>query len=243
MLDGRPGAPADAVSAMPQLQEAVREVRGVARAMVRWPDPLGPAELQVEFSGDADRETVARDVLAALRHVGGVDLATLSLTTIEETDAAPVGRRPVFSSLSVDRGDLDATVEVTLSFEGRPVVGRAAGLSTALGTLRTAAAATLAALEELIGSDARVQLDWLEVVEVGAPGRPEVVSAAITFLTRGSEEIHVGSALVRGDEREAAVRATLDALNRRLEQRVGASSGPQAGAPTELGSTSSRSPL
>lgn len=229
---------------MPQLQEVVREVRGVARAHVRWPDPLGPAELQVEFSGDADREAVARDVLAALRQVGGVDLATLSLDAASAPDAdpAPTGVRPVFSSLSVDRGDLDATVEVTLSVEGRPMVGRVAGLSTAAGTLRTAAAATLAALGELIGSEARVQLDWLEVLEVGAPGRPQVVSAAITFLTRAGEEVHIGSALVRGDEREAAVRATLDALNRRLEQLVGPDLGPQVGAPTEAASTS-RSPL
>jgi hypothetical protein len=166
-------------------------------------------------------------VLAALQEVGGVDLATLSMAAPALSSASTEGeqrsaRRPVFASLSVDRGDLDATVEVTLSVEGRPVVGRVAGLSTTTGTLRTAAFATLAALDELIGSDARVQLDWLEVLEVGAPGRPHVVSAAVTFLTRDGAEVHVGSAIVRGDEREAAVRATLDALNRRLEQRVAA---------------------
>lgn len=208
------------MSAIPHLQEAVRDVPGVARALVRWPDPLGPAELHVEFSGDADRETVTRDVLAALHDIGGVDLATLSLAAPASSAVAALRpRRPVFSSLSVDRGELDATVEVTLSVEGRPVVGRYAGLSTAAGTLRTTASATLAAIEELIGGDARVQLDWLEVQEVGAPGRPQVVSAAVTFLTRDGHDVHVGSAIVRGDEREAAVRATLDALNRRIEQR------------------------
>jgi len=211
------------VSSIPQLQEAVREVHGVARALVRWPDPLGPAELQVEFRSDADREAVARDILAALREVGGVDLATLAIASATQSDPTPrSARRPVFSSLSVDRGDLDAAVEVTLSVEGRHVVGRGEGLSTAAGTLRTAASATLAALEELVGTDARVQLDWLELVEVGSPGRPQVVSAAVTFLTRDGEEVYVGSAIVRGDEREAAVRATLDALNRRLEQRIAA---------------------
>tara|TARA_Y100001933_G_scaffold180207_1_gene178724 strand:- start:39 stop:149 length:111 start_codon:yes stop_codon:yes gene_type:complete len=34
------------------------------------------------------------------------------------------------------------------------------------------------------------------------------------------EEIHIGSAIVRGDEKEALVRATLDALNRRIAKLV-----------------------
>ncbi len=44
------------------------------------------------------------------------------------------------------------------------------------------------------------------------------MSSAVTCLSRRGEQVLIGSAIVHSDIREAAVRATLDALNRRLEQ-------------------------
>lgn len=206
------------MSDLPEVQRALRATEGVAHARVVWPDPEGPAHLSISFVDGADEPVVAREVLEVLRRVGHIDLDTLELLH-DESEGAPerpvAMERPVFEGLALDRQELDAAVTVTLRWQGRQVSGQATGLASSRHAPRTAAEATLAALRELLPPTVRVQLEWLEAAEVGAP-RERLVQAAVTVLTPAEENAHVGSALVRGDVREAAVRATLDAVNRRL---------------------------
>ncbi|MBA2530441.1 MAG: hypothetical protein H0V19_10890 [Euzebyales bacterium] len=202
------------MSRLVELQSAARAIGGVQHATVRWPEPLGPATLRVEFADGADRSAVTSEVLALLGDIAG--------TGVEQLRAGHDGAardgllRPVFNGLVEDRRELDSTVEVTLVHAGRRAVGRAEGLATNQASIRSAATATLSALRSFLPEGIRIQLDWLEVAERAGPDRPDVVLSAVTWLTRQGEETFVGSAIVGPDVREAAVRATLDALNRRL---------------------------
>jgi hypothetical protein len=235
------------VEQLPQVQEAVRAVPGVASARIRWPAPDAPAILQVTFEDGADRAVAAAAVLRAME-ASGVDGLTLRIAgpgdaqpatdvpgvggeaeggpvtpsaTAAAGTAAPTGRagRPVFSGLIVERTALDMTVSVTLRTAGQATTASAQGLASNRQTPRTAAAAAVRALHGLLPEDVRVSLDWLDVVR--APdGGSGIVHAAVTWLGPDGEERLVGSALERGDAGEAAVRATLDALNRRLERAM-----------------------
>lgn len=257
------------MSKIPDVQEAVRRLSGVASASVRWPDPLGPATLRVEFAPGADHAQVTQEVLEALRDIGGADTDSLEVRLSEPGDtvgaavttpaqsatatagtgtAAVPGRavaaeaadpgaartssaaagadlpapadgrldRPIFTAMLVERGQLDTNVEVVLELSDRRLTGRAEGLTTRDDVVRTAASAALSALREILPERVRLQLDWLEIADPGAPGRPQLVHASVICLTPAGEETYVGAAMVRGDLREAAVRATLDAVNRRL---------------------------
>lgn len=210
------------MSRIPELQAAVRALEGIAQATLRWPEPHGPAVLRVEFDEGADRQKVTSDILEAVADVGEVDLSSLRVEATP-TELPVRATRPVFSGLSVQRTDLDSTVSVTLGYEGRTATATVEGLATRRAAPRTAASAALTALREFLPRDVRVQLEWLEVAEAATPGRPELVHAAVTCLTNSGEETFVGTAIVRGDLREAAVRATLDALNRRFERFAAAS--------------------
>jgi hypothetical protein len=245
-VDERQTGKAGPVSELPDLQETVRALRGVARASVRWPEPEGPATLHIVFSAEADREATVQGVLEALHRVGHVDLSSLRMDLPRPPGASPeprntasgvapppppataprevaqrvAARRAVFSGMTVDRSDLDNRITVTLRIGDRTLTGRAEGLATRRATPRTAAAAALLALRDVLPGDTRLQLEWLEVVDALAADRPAVVQSAVTCLSAGGEQTYLGSAIVRDDLREAAVRATLDALNRRLEQHL-----------------------
>jgi hypothetical protein len=80
------------------------------------------------------------------------------------------------------------------------------------------ASATLNALEQLIGGRARFEL---EVIEVAPTGRDRTVLVNVTMLTNTGSERLTGAAGVRDDVRQAAIRATLDAVNRRVEMLAG----------------------
>lgn len=202
------------MSDLPKVQEAVRALEGVARARVTWPDPHGPAQLDISIEPGADEAETTRNVLAILQRVAGVDLDSLDLGAIGPAQPQE-GLRPAFVGLAVDRSELDTAVDVTLEVGGRQITGQARGLASYHHSARTAAQATLAALGEVLPPGVRLELEWVEVH--GAQGqRPAVVQAAVTILTHAGETVDIGCAFGRGDLRESAVRATLDAVNRRL---------------------------
>ncbi len=99
--------------------------------------------------------------------------------------------------------------EVALGPEGRQVLGQATGDKTPHG-LQVLAQATLEAASALAGGT-RIELKGASLVDVF--GREAVL--VVVQVEDGPETL--GAALLRdGPVSEAAVRATLDALNRRL---------------------------
>lgn len=62
---------------LPDMQQAVNEVDGVAAATMRWPEPEGPAFMRIEFDAGADEGAVAERVLEVLRQAAGVDTRQL----------------------------------------------------------------------------------------------------------------------------------------------------------------------
>ncbi len=109
---------------------------------------------------------------------------------------------------------LEFSATVILSWQSRAATGDARGAATATGMHRAVALATLRAVERLARDTARMELEHLEVTQTGLE---RTVLVALTLVsTRGSERL-TGSAVVRDDVSRAVVRATLDALNRRLE--------------------------
>jgi hypothetical protein len=183
---------------------------------------VGGVDLQtLEQEPSADAPAAPPDVPdplpdAAVQDGGQAPADSAAAAAPDAPAAATAARgRPAFAGILVDQQQLDTVINVTLRHAGRTVTGSAEGLASSQTVAKTAAAATIKALRELLPADVRIELDWLRVADVEERG---VVQSAVTMLSRTGEELFVGSALVRGDVQEAAVRATLCALNRRLER-------------------------
>lgn len=111
-----------------------------------------------------------------------------------------------------ERMQMWATVHLTRG--GSTHTGSAGATATESGARRAVAAATARAAESALG--AQVRLD-VEAVDVLGVGQDQVGIVIVTLLTEHGVDRLTGAALVRGDGREALVRATLDALNRRTD--------------------------
>lgn len=199
------------MSGLPELQDAVRRIPGIATATIRWPEPHGPASLRVEFDADADHHEVGEAVIRTLVEIGDVDLATMRL---EREDRPTWSTRPVFTTLVLDRLGPDLSVEVGLSIGGHDVTGLAQQDGGEREELTTVAHATVEALLRVdrtqpyeIRHVERAQVGGIDVVHVmvDVPGDDQALSPLI------------GTAVVARDAREAAVRATLDAVNRHFD--------------------------
>jgi hypothetical protein len=149
----------------------------------------------------------------------------------EELDARPEPvSRPLFTGQSAPRVvinqvqvstlGLEATVEVRLSAGDRQATGVASGPAVDSYLVRLAAVAAAKAVDELLravvepGGPSRCFVEHTGVVSFGNTG---VAVAVVLLVCGGWVEQLTGSALVDGDPRQAVVRATLGAVNRRLE--------------------------
>jgi hypothetical protein len=133
---------------------------------------------------------------------------------------APPGPRVIIDHVQVSTFGLDATVEVRLAAGKHPATGLATGPAVDGYVLRLCAVAAAAAIDELLSASTRVTERGRCFVEHAAVvpfGSCEVATVVVLLVCDGWVEQLAGSALVAGDPRQAVVRATLAAVNRRLE--------------------------
>jgi len=214
---------------------ALREVPGVAEADV---EPDGEGEglglLRLGLAPGVDEVEVASAVGRLLRERFGLGVDADRVQLVEdmqsELDDPDIEAdedddddrfRPAIRRMHIISSGLQVAAEVTLSVGAavgeRTALGRAEGTATQSGVQRAVATATLRAVEELLSGKARFELD---LVELTSTGRERAVLVALTMLSAGGSEKLTGAAAVREDVRQAAIRATLDALNRRVEHMV-----------------------
>jgi hypothetical protein len=129
-------------------------------------------------------------------------------------------RRVVLDHVQVSTFGLDATVEVRLVFGERVAMGVANGPAVDGYILRLSAAAAANAVDELLGEAAESGSArghcYVEQASIVPLGSCEVAVVVVLLVCDGWVEQLAGSAIVSGDPRQAVVRATLAAVNRRL---------------------------
>ncbi|MFI7303339.1 hypothetical protein ACIBM8_09005 [Micromonospora aurantiaca] len=148
------------------------------------------------------------------------------MTTTETAPSRPLdtggvpGPRVVIEHVLVSTFGLDATTEVRLVAGDRTAEGHATGPAVDGYVLRLCAVAAAAAVDELLGGSVPAGERGRCFVEHAAVvpfGNCEVATVVVLLVCDGWVEQLAGSALVAGDPRQAVVRATLAAVNRRLE--------------------------
>jgi hypothetical protein len=128
--------------------------------------------------------------------------------------------RVVINQVQVSTYGLEATVEVQLTAGDRRATGMASGPAVDSYLVRLAAVAAAKAIDELLravvepGGPSRCFVEHTGVVSFG---NTDVAVAVVLLVCGGWVEQLTGSALVDADPRQAVVRATLGAVNRRLE--------------------------
>ncbi|WP_231953590.1 Daple [Actinoplanes derwentensis] len=131
------------------------------------------------------------------------------------------GPRVIIENVHVNTFGADATVEVRLRAGGRTASGVATGPAVDGYLLRLCATATAGAVDELLSTSghpdgpARCFVEHAAAVSFGQMQ----VAVVVLLLSCGGGWVEqlAGSAVVTGDDRHAMVRATLAAVNRRLE--------------------------
>ncbi|MEV1288163.1 hypothetical protein [Micromonospora sp. NPDC049679] len=194
----------------------VAETGEISAATSGWAPDLPEAGAAAGVIGTVS----GNPVTAAASYSGG------QLTTTEAAPSRPLdtggrpGPRVVIDHVQVSTFGMDATVEVRLAAGRQRAGGVATGPAVDGYILRLCAASAASAIDELLATAEKTTERGRCFVEHAALvpfGSCEVATVVVLLVCDGWVEQLVGSALVAGDPRQAAVRATLAAVNRRLE--------------------------
>jgi hypothetical protein len=142
-----------------------------------------------------------------------ISIAQLGTDMMPKEEQAKEPTRPRIKSINSQVSGVKSTVTVDLELEGDSYIGEATGAASQTQRLRLVAEATMRAVEEYVNGSYSFALEDVAIQHLG---RERVAVSCITLVTPLGEQTFAGSALVRQNENDSIVKATLDAINRRM---------------------------
>ncbi|MEW9124682.1 MAG: hypothetical protein AB2421_18370 [Thermotaleaceae bacterium] len=172
-------------------------------------------EIHVLASNDRSPKQISRDIQSALtaKFPIKIDYKKISVAQIDMKEEKDCLQRFKIASIGYSVLEKMAEVKVTLQKGEESVDGYAKGTNSKNNLYRLTADATLSCVHELFAIEDAFILEDIEKVQLA---KKDIMNVAVTFMGRNGEELLVGAAIVRKDEYEAIVKATLDAINRKV---------------------------
>jgi len=204
-----------------EIESLMSQLPGVISTRIVVNDWGAIEEVHVLSTTQRNPKQIVRDIESCLAARWGlnVDHKKISIAQVRGAEL-PSDFRLALHSLEVRTEATRGLVRVTVGLRtpGEDGVGAyegsAVGPRAGMQPLRVGAQAAVQALNEALAESLVVGLEDANLIHVG--GSQLVVVVVSLLNDRGDQELLSGSALVRVDPVESAVRATLDAVNRRV---------------------------
>lgn len=201
-----------------EIEEALSQVAEIRAARIVSSDEGTIQEIHILATPQKSPKQIVRDVESTIMARFGIviDHRTVSIAQLGR-DAAPrdprdKGRARI-KGVSAEVTGVKASASVSLELDGEVYEGIAQGPASTTGRRRLVAQATLEAVGQYLKGDFGFALEDVALI---ALGRERVAVSCIILVTPLGEQPLAGSAFARQGENESIVRATLDAINRRM---------------------------
>jgi len=200
-----------------EYEEILKRVRDVMSARIVLDDLGGILEVHILAGPGRAVKYIARDVESTIIAAFGsaIDRRKISIAQLSGGESGRQEKRIQLEKVQIVSESDGAQVDVFLKMGSTSATGNAWGLPTAKSWLYLASRATLAALAQFLGPEVTFNVEDASI----SPSRPNRVAlVSITVFHAGRQQLLTGSCPVSNDDREAVVKATLDALNRKIAQ-------------------------
>jgi len=201
-------------------EQAIKQMKSVMAARINVNNQGEIEEVHILASSGRAPKQIVRDVESLLiaQFNLQIDHKKISVAQVgneeeEGTFAIMESTRPQLVGVTLGTVNGMAEVKVELLTGDKHTQGGAQGPSSSHNKLRLFVEATLKALAPLILDKF---LFVTEDVRITQLAKQQIALVSITLIASAGEQSLTGCALVRNDDREAVVKATLDAVNRKL---------------------------
>ena len=204
-----------------EIEEALAQVSEIRAARVVTSSDGVIDEIHVLALPSKAPKQLVRDIESTLMAAFGiaVDHKKISIAQLGKESVPLVAESPKakaraqIKNINVEVAGVYVNIAVALELEGELFTGRATGPASRTGRERLVAEATLDAIAQYLQGAFTFALEDVEIIRLG---RESIATACVVLVTSLGEQAFAGSALVRQNDKDSIVRATLDAINRRL---------------------------
>mgnify|MGYP005841128423 CR=1 FL=1 len=200
-----------------EYEETLKRIKDVMTARVVLDDAGEIQEVHVLAGAGRPVKYIARDIESSLIAAFGapVDRRKISIAQLGGTEVGRSENRVKLEKIEIVSSQDAGQINVFLKMAGTTVTGTAKGVPTPKGWLYLAAEATISAIAQFLPTDIAFHVEDVSI-SFSRPNNIALVS--VMMFASGQQQLLTGSCAVSHDDREAAVKATLDALNRKFAQ-------------------------
>ncbi len=197
------------------MEEIVNSLPDIISSKIVLDENKEILEVHVLSSNNRNPKQISRDIQSALAAKFGfsIDHKKISIAQVAFGQNADNDFRLVIDSINYSTVGNIAEIRVVLRKGDAVYEGVARGANSTMNTYRLIASATLDCIHNLLNIANTFVVEDIEKINLA---KREVLTIAISFITTYQEELLVGSAIIRKNEKESIVKATLDAINRRI---------------------------
>lgn len=200
-----------------KFEDVINKLSGVIASKVVLDDQL-IKEIHVLTNRSRAPKQISRDIQSSLTAYYGItiDHRMISIAQIEDGSRDKRLERMLLSKVTYEvEEDNIAVATVKLKMFDEIFVGSCKGINSSRNAMRLVVTATLNCVLSILESDRQLVV---EDVEISLLAKTRIATVAISVTDGYEEHLLFGVALIKKSENEAIVRATLDAVNRRVCQ-------------------------
>jgi hypothetical protein len=200
-----------------QFHEIINKIDGVKNVkIIEENDEI--LELHILANKLRSPKQIVRDIESSLIAVFDyrIDRKVISIAQIETNETKAINRIK-YEGISSQNAGTMIECSVKLSYEDEEFEVPVSKVRTQANVKKIVAEATLRSVEKVIGQT--VVFDIQDIL-VSSTRDISFVSVFVNIVAENNEETVIGSAIVRTDINDAIAKATLDAVNRRLQKNT-----------------------
>jgi len=196
-------------------EDVITKIQGVTHSKVVYNDEE-VEEVHIIANTIRSPKQIVRDIESALLAIFDyrIDRKLISIAQIDTGETKSI-KRIRYEGISLEVKDNNVRCEVRLTMDDDVYMSTETAIGTSINRRRVVAKATVSAVEEMIG---QVSAFDVEDIVINSIRDISYVTVIVNMINDIVEEVLIGTAIVRNDTNEAIAKATLDAINRRIEK-------------------------
>lgn len=195
-------------------EDVITKIQGVTHSKVVYNDEE-VEEVHIIANTTRAPKQIVRDIESALLAIFNyrIDRKLISIAQIDTGERKSI-KRIRYEGISLEIKDNKVRCEIRLNMDDDEYTSTQTAIGTSINRRKVVAKATVSAVEEIIG---QVSIFDIEDITINAIRDTSYVTVIVNMINDIAEEVLIGTAIIRNDVNEAIAKATLDAINRRLE--------------------------
>lgn len=171
-------------------------------------------EIHVLSDSSRNSKQIVRDIRTALlSHFNiDVDYKIISVAQVNKNISITTDFRLLYEGYTNETNLERIKIHTKLTWDEKEYIGVSEGMKSEKNALMVAAFSTLDAIKKAIDLDCFI-VDDIQSARVAGN---DVMLSAITYIDHGRETILIGSAIINNNKIDSAIKATLNAINRKI---------------------------